>query len=142
MTDKTKAEDAPIVWEAEPEPGELNVDDSVFDSWDEVAEAQAIAEGHEAIEVKTILINRGTSVAGRFPDGSKVYCPLTFSVADLDAVTAEYDNEVDQLKELLKRMGDEKTAKALEYKNLISVTNFAERFFTYFMKVAETPAGK
>ena len=138
----TKTSDAPIVWEAEVDPDNLNIDDAIFDSWDEDAEAQAIAEGHAAIEVKTILINRGTSVAARFPDGSKVYCPLTFSVADLDAVTAEYDNEVDQLKELLKRMGNEKTAKDLEHKNLISVTNFAEKFFTYFMKVAETPAGK
>lgn len=142
MTTKTKTESAPITWEAETGPEDLNIDDSVFDSWDEAAEAQAVLEGHESIEVKTILINRGTSVAGRFPDGTKIYCPLNFTVADLDKVTAEYDNEVDQLKELLRAMGNEKTVKALEHMNLISVTNFAEKYFDFFTKVAQTPREK
>ncbi|WRS30603.1 hypothetical protein U6G28_02635 [Actinomycetaceae bacterium MB13-C1-2] len=132
----TKAKN--IVWD----PTEATADDdALFDAWDEAAEEAAIAEAAKLADVPYIIIE-GRIFAGRFPDGEILKCPLDFSVADLEAITADHDNPVDQVKALLNRLGNEKTAGALETKDLASVVIYAEKFFNVFNRIAGVALGK
>lgn len=127
-----------IVWD----PTEATSDDdAAFDAWNEAAEEEAIALAARLADVRTIIIE-GRIFAGKFPDGQILKCPLDFSVADLEAVTAEADNPVDQIKALLTILGNEKTAKALEHKDLASVVIFSEKFFKAFERIAQAALGK
>lgn len=137
-TASTKTKTAkPVVWDSH----DGDIDPALFDSWSEEAEEAAIAEAAAAVDVPCILIE-GRIVAGRFPDGTVVKAPLTFSVEDLEAVTAEHNNEVDQVKALLSRMGDEGAVEALNAANLASVIIFASKFFGMFERVAKVALGK
>lgn len=117
------------------------IDLSLFDSWDEEAEEAAIQAAAQVATVKTIIIE-GKTFAGRFPDGTVVKAPITFSVSDLEAITAGTDNPVDQLKALFVRIGDEGSAEELERQGLASVVIYAEKFFTTFSRIAEVALGK
>lgn len=123
------------------EPGELVISDEFFDNWDEAQEEAAIAAAASAADVKYVIVE-GKTFAGRFPGGTIVQAPLTFSVADLEAVTVEHANPVDQLKALLERLGDGDSASVLEAQNLASVVIFAEKFFETFSRIAEVALGK
>lgn len=129
--------ETPVVWDGR----EGEIDASMFDAWDDAAEEAAIAEAAQALDVKHIIIE-GRIFAGRFPDGTIVRAPLSISVDDLDALTAEHDNPVDQVKALLVRIGDEDSAKTLGGQNLASVVIFADKFFGAFQKIAQASMGK
>lgn len=116
-------------------------DHKLFDAWDEAAEEAAIQEAARLADVPYIIIE-GRIFAGKFPDGTILKCPLDFSVADLEAVVSEHDNPVDQVKALLRRLGNEKTAEALESQDLASVVIYAEKFFTVFGRIAQVALGK
>ena len=118
-----------------------DADDKLFDAWNEAAEEEAIAQAAALADVPYIIIE-GRIFAGRFQDGEILKTPLDFSVADLEAVTAEYDNPVDQVKALLRRLGNEKTAQALETKDLASVVIYTEKFFNVFSRIAQVALGK
>ncbi len=126
-----------VVWDS----NEGEIDPAAFDAWDEAAEEAALEQAAAAVDVKHIVIE-GRTFAGRFPDGTIIQAPLVFSVADLEAVTAETDNPVDQVKALLRRLGDDDGAEQLQNQNLTSVVIFAEKFFTTFSRVTEVALGK
>lgn len=123
------------------EPAEFVISDDMFDNWDEAQEEAAIAVAAAAADVKHVIVE-GKIFAGRFPDGTVVQAPLTFSVADLEAITADNDNPVDQLKALFSRIGDDLSVVVLESQNLASVVIYAEKFFATFSKIAEVAMGK
>lgn len=125
----------PVVWDS----GEI--DASIFDTWDEAAEEAAIAAAAANADVKHVIIE-GRLFAGKFPNGDIVTTPLTFSVDDLEAVTAAADNPVDQVKELLRMIGDEGSVEKLGKQNLASVVIYAEKFFGMFEKVTKVALGK
>ena len=131
----TRRKTEPVVWDSS-----TPDDDLPFDSWDETREEAAIHAAAEAADVKTIIVER--TFAGRFPDGQVIRVPLDISVADLDAITAEADNPVDQVKHLFERIGDEQAAEALTKQGLTSAVIFAQRFFEAFQKVAQVALGK
>lgn len=133
---ETKKTD-PVVWDST----EGDIDDSIFDNWDEAAEEAAIAAAAANADVKHIIID-GRVFAGRFPNGQIVKTPITFSVDDLEAVTATVDNPVDQVKELLRLIGDEESVELLGKQNLASVVIYAEKFFGVFEKVTKVALGK
>ena len=120
---------------------ELTISDDMFDAWSPEQEEAAIQAAAAAADVNTIIIE-GKIFAGRFPDGTIVKAPLTFSVSDLEAITAENDNPVDQLKALFIRIGDEASAAELKRLGLASVVVYAERFFSTFARITEAAMGK
>ena len=130
-------ETTPVVWDGR----EGEIDALMFDTWDEAAEEAAIQHAARVMDVQHIIIE-GRTFAGRFPDGTIVKAPLSISVDDLDALTAEHDNPVDQVKALLERIGDADGAKALGAQNLTSVVIYANRFFDVFQRVAQASMGK
>ena len=133
----TTKETTPVVWDGR----EGEIDASMFDAWDEAAEEAAIQHAARVMDVRYIIVE-GRTFAGRFPDGTIVKAPLSISVDDLDALTAEHDNPVDQVKALLERIGDADGAKALGVQNLTSVVIYANRFFDVFQRVAQASMGK
>ena len=88
----TTKETTPVVWDGR----EGEIDASMFDAWDEAAEEAAIQHAARVMDVRYIIVE-GRTFAGRFPDGTIVKAPLSISVDDLDALTAEHDNPVDQV---------------------------------------------
>ena len=133
---ETKTTDA-IVWD----PAQYKLTDELFDAWTDEAEEEAIAAAAAAADVKHIIVE-GKLFAGRFPDGTIVRAPLTFSVSDLEAITDSADNPVDQIKALFKRLGDEESVERLEEQSLTSTVIYAERFFATFARIAEVAMGK
>ena len=127
-----------IIWDPTQATAE---DDALFDAWTPEAEEKAIELAASLADVPCIIIE-GRILAGRFPDGEILKAPLDFSVADLEAITTEFDNPVDQIAGLLKRLGNDKTAEALKTKDLSSVVIFAEKFFDTFAKVAQLALGE
>lgn len=127
----------PVVWES----NEGEIDPALFDSWDDAAEEAALELAAQAADVRYILIE-GRIFAGRFPDGTIVKAPLSISVDDLEAISGEHDNPVDQLKALLVRIGDEDGVSALGRQNLTSVVIYADKFFSMFQRVAQASMGK
>lgn len=123
------------------EPAELVISDDMFDNWDEAQEEAALAAAAAAADVKHVIIE-GRLFAGRFPDGTVVQAPLTFSVADIEAITATADNPVDQMKALFSRIGEDASVETLEGQNLASVVIYAEKFFDIFSKIAQVALGK
>lgn len=126
-----------VVWDSNAD----GIDVSLFDQWDEAAEEAAIAEAAAAADVRYVIIG-GKTFVGRFPDGAIVRAPLGISVADLEALSAEFDNPVDQVKALLERIGDADGVAELERQPLSSVVIFATRFFGVFEKIASVALGK
>lgn len=132
------AKEEPIIWD----PTEATpADDALFEKWTPEDEEKAIELAAQLANVPCIIIE-GRILAGRFPDGEILKAPLDFSVADLEAITSQFDNPVDQISGLLSRLGNDKTAKALKTKDLSSVVIFAEKFFDTFAKVAQVALGK
>lgn len=127
-----------IVWDPTQATAE---DDKAFEAWTAEAEEEAIELAASLANVPCIIIE-GRILAGRFPDGEIIKTPLDFSVADLEAITAEHDNPVDQISALLVRLGSEKTAEALKKQDLSSVVIYAEKFFDTFSRVAQVALGK
>lgn len=128
-----------IIWDptvATPE------DDVLFAEWDEAKEEAALTEAALACDVPCILLNGGTMCAGKFPDGTVIRSPMTFTVEQLESITATEESTVDQLMGLLEIMGNKKTAKALRKQPLTSVVIYAEKYFTLFQKVAQASMGK
>lgn len=128
----------PVTWDSSVRDG---IDLALFDEWDEAAEEAAIAQAAAAADVRYIILEGRVFVA-RFPDGAIVKAPLDISLADLDALTAEFDNPVDQAKALLERVGEEGSADVLAAQPLPSVVIFAERYFGVFERIAMSAVGK
>jgi hypothetical protein len=124
-----------VVWDS----GDL--DDALFDSWDEEKETAAIAEAAAAMDVKYIIIE-GRIFAGKFPDGTIIKAPLDISLDQIDAISAENDAQVDQVKELFRMIGDEAAAVELEKQNLASTIIYAQKFFAVFQRITEAALGK
>lgn len=120
---------------------DTGIDPDLFDSWTPEAEEAAIQAAADAADIKYVIIE-GRIFAGRFPNGEIVQAPLNFSVQDLDKITAEFDNPVDQVKALLAQLGDGGAAQVLERQNLTSTVIFAERFFDTFQKIAQVALKK
>ena len=105
-----------------------------FDSWDEDAEEKAIAEAVKAVDVKYIIIEGRTFVA-RFPDGKIIKAPLKVSIDDIEAVQATSEDQIEQVKSLLRMFGEEMDVEMLGSQNLSSVVIFAEKYFRVFQRI-------
>ena len=112
-----------------------------FESWDEAAEEAAIAEAAAASDVKYIIVEGKTYVA-RFPDGQIIKVPLKVSLADIEAITTETSDEMQQVKSLLQILGQDDDLVMLSQQSLISVSIFAERSFRVFEKVSQVALGE
>ncbi|ABR10478.1 MULTISPECIES: hypothetical protein [Bacteria] len=96
-----------------------------FDSWTEDDEAKAIAA--IAPDVKYIIVER--TFVGRFYDGTIVKASLALTLDDVDALQAEYANEVDQFRSLIRVMGGEENVRALSRQDISDVVHMATKYF-------------
>lgn len=119
-------------------PGEEAYD---FDSWDEAAEQAAIKEAATATQVRYIISEHRFFVA-KFPDGEIFKVPLQISFADIEAIKDSGGDESDQVKKLLELLGDEDGAERLSHKDILSVMDFAGKFFHVFERITQVTSGE
>ena len=102
-----------------------------FDSWSEADEAKAI----EAIkpEVKYIIVER--TFVGRFYDGTIVKASLSLSLADVDELQAEHDNEIDQFRALIRVVGGDENVQALSRQDIADVGAMAAKYFEVIQRI-------
>lgn len=112
-----------------------------FDSWDENAEDAAIQEAASAVDVKYIIVEGRTFVA-RFPDGKIIKAPLKVSINDIEVVQEASDDQIEQVKALLRMFGQDKDVEMLGSQNLASVVIFAEKYFRVFQRIAGAALGE
>jgi hypothetical protein len=103
-----------------------------FDSWSEEDEEKAIAA--LVPQIKHIIVEK--TFVGRFPDGVIVKLPLSISLDDIDAMSETTPNPVDQVKELLNRMGGPEALAEFTRHDLAETIVMAERFFQVFTRIA------
>jgi len=108
------------------------VEEYDFDSWTEDDETKAI----EAIrpDVRYVIVER--TFVGRFGDGEIVKLPLSISLNDIDRLSAEFPNPVDQVKELLRTMGGDAALEVFTSHDLAETMVLAEKFFSVFSRIA------
>ncbi|MEV8336974.1 hypothetical protein [Leucobacter sp. NPDC077196] len=104
-----------------------------FDSWDDAAEKKALVA--LAPDVKYIIVE-GTFI-GRFPDGVIVKLPLSISLDDIDAMTKNTPNPVDQVKNLLRTVASEDEVAEFTKHDMTETIVMAEKFFTVFSRIAQ-----
>jgi hypothetical protein len=103
-----------------------------FDNWSEADEEKALAA--LAPQIKYIIVEK--TFVGRFEDGVIVKLPLSISLDDIDQLTDDFQNPVDQVKELLKTMGGEESVKEFTRHNMTETIAMAEKFFSVFSRIA------
>lgn len=112
-----------------------------FDSWDEAAEEAAIAEAAASTQVRYIISEHRLFVA-KFPDGKIFKVPLQISFADIESVRESGGDDADQIKKLLDLLGDEEGAEELGRRDILSVMDFAMKFFRVFEKITKVASGE
>jgi hypothetical protein len=102
-----------------------------FDGWTEEDEQKAI----DAIapEVKYIIVER--DFVGRFVDGTIVRASLGLSLNDVDSLQAEFDNEIDQFRALIKVVGGEENVAELSRQDLADVGMMATKYFDVLNRI-------
>ena len=108
-----------------------------FDSWDEQAEAAALAA--LAGSFKYIIVEG--AFVGRFGDGDVVRIPLEFNLDVLDGLD-ETAAPVDQLRQILAALGDQATADRILKQPVTQVATCASVYFTLVQKVTEQSISK
>lgn len=103
-----------------------------FDSWTEEDEENALAA--LAPEIKHIIVER--SFVGRFRDGTIIKLPLDISLDDIDVLSENHDNPVDQIKALLTKIGGDDAAKQFTRQNMADAIAMASKFFAVFARIA------
>ncbi|MEX8031679.1 hypothetical protein AB6V29_01440 [Microbacterium sp. 20-116] len=102
-----------------------------FDGWTEEDESKAIAA--IAPEVKYIIVER--SFVGKFFDGTIVKATLALSLDDVDALQAEYGNEIDQFRSLIQVVGGDENVKALSKQDISDVAQMAMKYFEVLQRI-------
>jgi len=108
------------------------VEEYDFDSWTEDDEEKALAA--LTPQIKYIVVER--SFVGRFEDRTIIKLPLNISLDDIDALAQKFDNPVDQVKELLMRIGGEEATKEFTRQNMVDTIAMATKFFEIFARIA------
>lgn len=117
------------------------VEEFDFDSWDEAAEEAAIADVAALTNVLYIIVEGKTFVA-RFPDMRIIKVPLQVSLETIDKLSEIEGDELDQVKSLLSLLGQDDDLDYLKSANLISVTNFATKYFAVLERVIGVSLGE
>jgi hypothetical protein len=109
------------------------VEEYDFDSWTEDNEAAAIA----ALAPNTRYIIVEKNFIGRFEDGVTVKLPLSITLDDVEMMSAENPDPVDQVKALLKGMGGDDAVKEFTRHNLAETIQLSEKFFAVFTRISQ-----
>lgn len=112
-----------------------------FDAWDEAAEDAAITEAAKAADVRYILVE-GRLFVAKFPGGRIIETPLKISLADIEAIQSETDDQIEQIKTLLAMLGQDDDLAYLAQESLTSVSIFAEKYFRVFARIAGAALGE
>jgi hypothetical protein len=104
-----------------------------FDSWTEEDEQKAIAA--LVPDVRYIIVEG--DFIGRFVDGTTVRMTLSISLDDVNELTADSADPVDQLTALLRKLAGDAAAAEFTSHNLAETIVMAEKFFKVFTRISQ-----
>lgn len=113
-----------------------------FDTWDEAAETAAIQQIADNAGIKYVVGDG--SFWGRFPDGRIIKTPVKITVSVLEKVSelTSSGDEVEQVRQILTLLGDQASADYLNNADLISVTDYATKYFKVFERITKVTMGE
>lgn len=116
--------------------------DAEFDGWtDELEEAQ-INLATESNKIKYIVVE-GQHFVAKFPDGRIIKTVLALSVDQLESMMTVADSgEVEQIKYLLKILGQDEDLAYLQKTSILPMIDFATKYFRVFMKITAAARGE
>jgi len=81
---------------------------------------------------------------GRFPDGRIIKTPVKITVSVLEKVSelTNAGDEVEQVRQILTLLGDQASADYLNNADLISVTDYATKYFKVFERITKVTMGE
>lgn len=113
-----------------------------FDTWDETAETAAIQQIADNSGIKYVVGDG--HFWGRFPDGRIIKTPVKITVSVLEKVSelTNAGDEVEQVRQILTLLGDQASADYLNNADLISVTDYATKYFKVFERITKVTMGE
>jgi hypothetical protein len=108
-----------------------------FDHYDEEA---ALARLRAETRIRYIIVER--DFVAKFPDGKIIRIPLKLSLDQVNKLSAEFDNPLDQVSSLLEQIGDGSAAADLKAQDLLSAVDFAAKYFEVLQKVQGATVGE
>ena len=80
----------------------------------------------------------------RFPDGRIIKTPVKITVSVLEKVSelTNAGDEVEQVRQILTLLGDQASADYLNNADLISVTDYATKYFKVFERITKVTMGE
>lgn len=111
---------------------DIDLDSIDFDAWTKDDEQKAI----EALapKIKYVIVEK--SFIGRFEDGAKVKLPLNISLDELDSLSEEAADPVDQVKLMLERLGGPESRDEFTRHSLPETIAMAQKFSEVFQRIA------
>ncbi|KFI44699.1 hypothetical protein [Bifidobacterium biavatii] len=112
-----------------------------FDNWTDQQEQDAINQLAKQSRPRHII--GGNQFIAEFPDKKRVTLPLTLSLADINAMTQNNeDDAVQQVITLLERLGDKKTVDTITTEPVASMAAIASDYFETIQKITGATMGK
>lgn len=108
-----------------------------FDNFDEEA---ALARLRAETQVRYIVVER--DFVAKFPDGKIIRIPLRLSLDQVNKLSEEFDNPLDQVTSLLEQIGGGSAAAELKAQDLLSAVDFATKYFDVLQKVQGANLGE
>jgi hypothetical protein len=106
--------------------------DADFDNWTDDDEEKAVVA--LIPDIKHIIVEK--NFVGRFEDGVIIQLPLNITLADLDEMSEKTENPVEQVKQLLLKLGGEDAVREFATHNFTETLAMTTRFFDVFERVA------
>lgn len=137
MTTRTKTTSRTKTAEPATVPEDYN-----FDSWTEADEEAAVAAIATAVEVRYIVLPEGLFVA-RFPDGRVLRTPVQIPMEAIAQINAlEDDDPATQIKTVLAMLGQDEDLAYLERVGILTVVDYARKYFKVFSRVMGISLGE
>ena len=113
-----------------------------FETWDETAETAAIQQIADNAGIKYVVGDG--HFWGRVPDGRIIKTPVKITVSVLEKVSelTNAGDEVEQVRQILTLLGDQASADYLNNADLISVTDYATKYFKVFERITKVTMGE
>lgn len=118
----------------------IDIDESLFDSWTDEQDQQALEAAAEAFDVKVITVEN--SIAGRFPDGFIAKLSLGFDVTTIRGLAERFEDPVDQLIELFSSVSTKAESEKLVKQPFPSLLKFTSAYFDRLERLAGISLGK
>lgn len=118
------------------------IDDSLFDSFDDTQADTAIHAIAQSSTVKRIIVEQDKSFIGRFSDGTRIRIPLRISLDMVNKISEKSDDPVDQLTTLIEGIAGKDEAAKFTAAPVNEAAAMARLYFDDLQKLAGASMGE